>query len=365
MRIDARAGLWSFGPTPAQPPAVAVLEVAGAVLEWTVDDPAGVAATFVTVTDVAAAQWLWRLVGAGGHAALVDVLGGDAVDGSIDLPGIEPDADALIPLRRLALGHWARRWWPGSLRDGIPTLDAALLDAEVALLAAAAQDYFDDDALDADVAGLLASHQAALLAHRRDGDPRVVELVDACAEVAEDAGVWDVDAAVPASARRADYALAAGGRGGRAQPSVASGVSSIDWAAVPAGLFDAADDTVAWRVDVTDTGSVATVRVATAGTRPAAGVPVRLRSGPVSGAGVLDEDGLARFDLAGETGPVVEVVAWNHDWAPTTVSVGADVDPAPDADVMRRRIRDYARGRLARPGADAFLAEILAAEADY
>jgi len=31
----------------------------------------------------------------------------------------------------------------------------------------------------------------------------------------------------------------------------------------------------------------------------------------------------------------------------------------------RERVRDFARSRLAQPGADAFLAEILAAEADY
>ena len=57
MKLEARSEGWSGGPVVADVPAVAVLEVSGAVLEWTVDDPAGAAATRMTVTDVVAADY--------------------------------------------------------------------------------------------------------------------------------------------------------------------------------------------------------------------------------------------------------------------------------------------------------------------
>jgi hypothetical protein len=45
--------------------------------------------------------------------------------------------------------------------------------------------------------------------------------------------------------------------------------------------------------------------------------------------------------------------------------VGADLPEPVEAAEIRQRIRAFARRRLASPGADAFLAEILAAESDY
>ena len=56
----------------------------------------------------------------------------------IELTGVDVRPGSLEPLRRLALGHWLRRWWPASQRDGIAALDGALLDAEIAVLTAAA-----------------------------------------------------------------------------------------------------------------------------------------------------------------------------------------------------------------------------------
>jgi hypothetical protein len=44
------------------------------------------------------------------------------------------------------------------------------------------------------------------------------------------------------------------------------------------------------------------------------------------------------------------------------VTIGADVGESPQ---VRQRVRTFARARLARPGPDAFLAELLAAESDY
>jgi hypothetical protein len=46
----------------------------------------------------------------------------------------------------------------------------------------------------------------------------------------------------------------------------------------------------------------------------------------------------------------------------TRVTIGADVEESAD---IRQRVRAFARARLTQPGADAFLAEILAAESDY
>ena len=367
MRFDADSGLWSTGPTVAAPPAAAVLELSGAVLEWTVDDPSSTAR--ITFTDVPAAEWLWRVVGEAGHVAVLAALGeGAAEEGRVvEVPGTEPSPDVLVPLRRIAVGHWLRRWWPASSRDGIVALDPAVLDGEIALLTAAAQDFFAEDTLDSDVAELLRWHGASLVAGAHGDDPRVAELVDACHELADELGVVEWSNLVVSEARsqrRDDYALAAGPEPVRSGAlTIARGVGSVNWTAVPPGLFDAADGTVDWAIEMAGPSAVAAVRVVT--TAPAAGVEVRLRSGVLSAVGVLDDDGRATLPLVGaQQQPVTETQAWDHDWPTTAVTVGADVD-SDDAARIRERIRSFARARLAQPGPDAFLAEILAAESDY
>jgi hypothetical protein len=147
-------------------PLTAVLEVSGAVLSWVVDDPAAPAA--ITFTDLTRADWLWRLVGESAHAAL---LSGQPLTGALTLA-----AEPAAALRRLALGHWLRRWWPASRHDGIVALDPALLDAEIAVLTAAADGFFTDDTLDSDVAALLAPHAVGLAVAALSGDPRVADL---------------------------------------------------------------------------------------------------------------------------------------------------------------------------------------------
>lgn len=59
---------------------------------------------------------------------------------------------------------------------------------------------------------------------------------------------------------------------------------------------------------------------------------------------------------------MTDTVAWGHDWRETTVTIGADIG---EDRAVRDRVRTFARTRLLRPGADAFLAEVLAAESDY
>ncbi|MGN7781726.1 hypothetical protein ACTJJE_19720 [Mycolicibacterium sp. 22603] len=352
MKLIAHDGLWTTGGAPAAPPAVAVLEVAGAVLAWPVDEPE--APVHLTFTDIAAADWLWRAAGESGHVALVAAVGAVVPDPSavIDVPGVELAAETLAPLRRLALGHWLRRWWPASMRDAIAELDAAVLDAEIAILTAAAQDYFVEDTFDSDIDELLRPHRAVLAGLRSSADPRVAELAESCAELVD---LPDpVDIGLPR--HRDDYALAAGGPGTATRAPIGGGTASISWGAVPAGVFDAAEDTVDWSVHADDAGRVI-LTVRTAVMAPADGIAVRLRSDGITAEAVLAADGTASAAL-----PITEPAAWNHDWRAASLTVGG---PATEDRDGRDRIRAFVRRRLRAGAPDAFLAEVLAAEGDY
>ncbi|OBK20643.1 hypothetical protein A5634_12255 [Mycobacterium asiaticum] len=375
MKLSAESGLWTLGPaaTHEQPtPLLAVLEVSGAVLSWIVDDPAGVDAPQITFTDPNRADWLWRVVGQSGHIALIAAT---TTSDEPDLTELDITPGSMAALRRLALGHWLRRWWPASQRDGTPGLDRALLDVEVALLTHGAQSYFTDDTLDSDVTDLLAPHAAALIDHIRTGDPRVRDLVGAGAELAEEVGLDGVDwaelsaaaadwpAAQSVTGYRDDYALAAGSETGLASTAISSGVTSINWGAVPPGIFDAAEDTVGWRVETAGPAVVAVVRAAVIGPEPATDIAVRVMSGNVSGAAALDAAGRATVPLVdAQQRALPETVAWNHDWPATSVVVGADVTEQRE---VRERIRRWVQTRLDQSPPDAFLAEILAAESAY
>jgi hypothetical protein len=379
MKLVADAGLWRTGPTTAaapDTPLAAVLEVSGAVLSWTIDDPPGDAPTQITFTDLARADWLWRILGESGHVALASAVEGAATQ-NIELTGIDILPGSVDPLRRLAIGHWLRRWWPASRRDGIAGLDRALLDVEVALLTVGAQGFFTDDTLDSDVAQLLAPHATALISHAVGNDPRVVDLVRAGAGLADEIGVdeddWtELSAALDDSVavlslpsdRRDDYALAAGADGSpRSIAEIARGVASIQWSGVPPAVFDAAEDTVEWTVRVAGTTPVAAVWADVIGPDPGTGIAVQLRSGAIAGAGVLDADGRATVALIDAAQrPMSEAAAWDHDWPATVVIVGAQVS---ETRATRERVRQWARARLDRPPPDAFLAEILASESAY
>jgi hypothetical protein len=364
MKLIAAQGVWNIGAPVEAAPLTAVLEVSGAVLSWPVDEPE--APAHVAFTDIARADWLWRVVGDAGHAALVAAADAPAAAGaSLTVSGVQAQNAAVAPLRRLAVGHWLRRWWPASRLDGISGLDLALLDAELALLTDAAQDYFTDDTLDSDAAELLRPHVLRLVELEREGDPRVIEIVRRCADLADDLGVVGLDSPLPsladaAGGRRDDYALVAGGEGPFGGAVIARGAGPIAWGAVPPGTFDAAEQALQWRI-ADARPAVAHVQTALVGGGSPAGLEVRLQAGQVTGTGVLDDDGRATLPLrAGDGGPLAE--PWDQDWAGTVVSVGADVVESPET---RDRVRAFARARLARPGDDAFLAEILTAEADY
>lgn len=117
MKLTVDSGLWALGSEVEAPPEVAVLEVSGAVLAWTIHDAAQVVR--ITFTDLPAADWLWRLVGEAGHVAVVAAAETATEAGSVDLADVLPLPEPLAALRRLAVGHWLRRWWPASARDGI------------------------------------------------------------------------------------------------------------------------------------------------------------------------------------------------------------------------------------------------------
>jgi hypothetical protein len=381
MRLLTDSGLWSTAARLSPGPLVAVLEVSGAVLSWTIDEVA--ARPQITFTDPRRADWLWRVLGEAGHLAVAAALD-DPGAPSIELAGVDLIDGSTARLRRLAVGHWLRRWWPASDRDGIAGLDPALLAAEIAVLTAAAQDFFTDDTLDSDVGELLTPHSVALTAHIRAGDSRIVDLVRTCADLAEEIGLdtlgWpELFAALEdstestlagtalAAGRADDYALAAGTDPGRVGPDViATGVGSLQWTAVPPAIFDAAEGTISWTVAAFDGLALALIGVAISGPGRAIGTPVRLQSGGLSATGVLDAGGRAELRLVDAARqPVTEAAAWGHSWQATLVTIGADTPGVGESIEVRQRVRRYALARLAQPAADAYLAEIVAAESDY
>lgn len=376
MRLDGESGLWRIGPAVADVPLAAVAEVDGAILAWTVDEPGQPAQ--ITLTDADRADWLWRVLGESGHRAVADTAGRPPEHAAgVNLSGVEVLPGALDGVRRLAVGHWLRRWWPASIRDGIAGLDPALLDAEIALVAAESEDFVGEDTLDSDIGALLAPHAAALTTHLIWGDPRVVDLVARCVELAEEIGVdapgWAELAdtladrtaiSASSSAHRDDYALAAGSADGPATTGlIARGATSMAWSAVPGGIFDAAEDTVRWAVTADDDLVSAVLHIPVVGPGTPIGIPVELRCGAYTAAGALDDAGRAKIAVLDAGNQAVSVpTAWDHDWSATTVTVGAPTSETAD---VRHRVRRFARRRLAEPGPDSYLAEILAAESDY
>ncbi|MBP2451676.1 hypothetical protein [Mycolicibacterium lutetiense] len=363
MRLGADGGLWSSGPVADDVPLVAVLEVSGAVLSWVVDGGAGEPPS-ITFTDPERADWLWRVVGEAGHVALLDALHHREFGEPVDLAGVEVLPGTTGALRRLAIGHWLRRWWPASDRDGIGALERPLLDAELALLTVTAEDFFTDDSLDSDVAGLLAPHLGMLSSYARQGDPRVVVLVEECRELAGEIGL-DWPDTVETEPQRDDYALAAGtGDGAAAAGVIARGADTVVWSAVPPGVFDAAEGTIEWSVLGDGSATVAMVQVALSGPDSPVGIQVGLRGNGCAASGSLDATGRAVLELRDPEGrSLTETQAWNLDWARTAVRVGAK--GAAESAEARGRVREFARARLAAGAPGAFLAEVRAAESDY
>ncbi|WP_439380919.1 hypothetical protein [Amycolatopsis lexingtonensis] len=272
---------------------------------------AGVPATMrVELSDAAAAEpWLTRLVGE--ERALEAITAGYA------------EVPARPELAALALLLWARRWWPASPVLGIPSLDPALLDLEAAVATTAVAE------------GVLDGFEATpgelfdAAAERIVATAVADEVRDLCQRLSvwfddrDDVGRAEAAAALAAtvSPGQRAYALAAGSEGTPAgQGILAAGRASVDWARVPPGVLDAAEDTVTWRIVAAPTGTRLAVEVAGAfadaaltafATRDGevvAEVPLRLGVGRFSGAAELTGDvhiglvvGVTAEALAGTT----------------------------------------------------------------
>ncbi|MFC3450508.1 hypothetical protein [Amycolatopsis speibonae] len=255
----------------------------------------------IELSDAGAAEpWLTRLVGAETSLAALS-------QGQADVP-------ARPELGRLALLLWLRRWWPASPSLGVPSLDPALLDLETAVATADVEELAEGllDSFEASPAELFDAAIAddALLAA---APPVADEVRGLCARLAawfddqDDVVRAEAAAEVPARlenvapSQRA-YALAAGTDPAVSSEGVlANGRSSVDWARVPPGVLDAAEDTVTWRIvtaaavtrlEVEVAGAfadAAITAVAVHDGEPFAEVPLALGAGRFTGTADLDE----------------------------------------------------------------------------
>ncbi|GAB10581.1 hypothetical protein GOARA_061_00200 [Gordonia araii NBRC 100433] len=329
------------------------LEVAGGIFTWNVMDPE--AAPRLHLWSPADATWLWRIVGEQGHVDVVAALAEHRdADVAVDSPG------ELAILRRLAWGHWLRRWWPASVIDGIEELPRVVLDIEVALLTDDCEAYFDEVSFDGDPHALLAAH----------GEDAIGSLAThASAEVRALHGRWigreggaarPRETAVPG--RADDYALAAGSETFAAPGTgIAQGRASVAWESVPANTFDAAENTIAWSVDAAPE-VVADVAVALLPGRAAIPLPVTLSLPdlPMRVRATLEPTGLVRVAL-----PLTAAQAWRIDWSALVCAVG-ETNGA-DSRGQRNRVRSLVRRRIGGidDGTPLFVAERLVADADY
>ncbi|MFF7547357.1 hypothetical protein ACFZCU_27535 [Streptomyces canus] len=367
----------------------AVLDVAGAVLTWPVlgapDPPSA------EVHDRGRAQqWLWALYGERVATAVHDRTAAEPVGVRV---AADP-TDLAGSAARLALGHWAARWWPASYPDGIPALEQDVLGLELAALTHRCQQLFDDegdqpddctaelieehrDALDPLIQWWRAAPQSADTARHLES---VLRLIDHAADTIgldgpalrhlrsslhqrRPAGV-PVDPGSLFARHGGGYALAAGETlvaGGRV---IARGSGTNDWRRYPPGFVDAAEDAVSWTARALGAGRRIEVEVV-AHTAAPAGVPlvaeVHVNGGPPNRVPLTRTDdrwtGRADLDpglLGGTAPPRIEVGVLlpgfdpgPFDAGPFALGSGSDQVPGEDrARVARDAIRALARRRL-------------------
>ncbi|MFI0089588.1 hypothetical protein [Streptomyces bobili] len=368
----------------------AVLDVAGAVLTWPVLGPTGLPAA--EIHDVGQAQqWLWAVYGERTAAAVDAVASGTPAD-ELTLPE-QPTALAEAAAR-LALGHWAARWWPTSYLDGIPALEPDVLGLELAALTHECQQLLDESG-EAEGAELLEEHLAALdplIRWRQSAAPprqldRVLRLID---DAADNAGL-DGDAlrrlrsaleqdhrptTTPLDltelfVRRQEFALAAGNLRTATGRVIARGSGTNDWCRYPPGFVDAAEDAVSWTAYALGAGRRIEVEVVADIAAPTGGVhlaaEVRVDGSAPNRVPLARRDdvwtGRADLDIPASATPGIDV---------GILLPGFDPGPGADDGAAREAVRALARHRLgvaatphgseaAHP--DPFLAEIAAATA--
>ncbi|WP_134661687.1 MULTISPECIES: hypothetical protein [unclassified Amycolatopsis] len=335
-----------------------VLAADGGLIRFALADLLGasVPSMRIELTDASAAEpWLTRLVGA--EASLTALR-----DGYVDVP-------ARPELARLALLLWARRWWPASPLLGIPSLDPALLDFEAAVATAdVAEGLLDGfEATPAELfdqavsAGLV-----AVAGPVADEVRRLCEQLSAWFDREDDLDRAEATASLAARVapgQRA-YALAAGsGPAASGEGVLAEGRASVDWARVPSGVLDAAEDTVAWRIVATRTAARLDVEVsgalddasltavATRDGAPFAEVALHLGSAGFAGTTDLDEAG-AR--LAATSSGRIDLIVGAAD---------PDVDGTTSED--RAEVISLVRSRESLPPEARTLAERAAADEEF
>ncbi|WP_200305184.1 hypothetical protein [Streptomyces adelaidensis] len=370
----------------------AVLDVAGATLTWPVLGSPGLPTA--EIHDVERAQqWLWALYGertaATVHTHTHTYSDAHTAGRPTDAAPLTEQVTALAAgAARLALGHWAARWWPASYLDGIPALEQDVLGLELAALTHECQQLFDDagdqgDQPDDNAAELIADHQAALAPlirwwrdARQPTHPahpthpthpvlpvvlqldHVLRLID---DAADNAGLdgeplrllrssLEQDSGPPAGAPldlgtlfagRRGYALAAGeplATGGRV---IARGSGTNDWRRYPPRFVDAAENAVSWTASAVGAGRRIEVEVVADVAAPVGGVhlaaEVTVNGGPPTRVRLAGRDdawtGRADLDI-----PAAAL--------PPRIEVGVllpGFDPGPDPDTSSRATRDAVR----------------------
>ncbi|MDQ0603621.1 hypothetical protein QF037_007966 [Streptomyces canus] len=378
------------GPSAGPPFTRAVLDVAGAVLTWPVLGPTGLPAA--EIHDVGRAQqWLWALYGER-TAAAVDAVASGTPAAELTLPE-QPTALAEAAAR-LALGHWAARWWPTSYLDGIPALEPDVLGLELAALTHECQQLLDASG-ELEGTELLKEHLAALdplIRWRRSAAPprqldRVLRLID---DAADNVGL-DGEAlrrlgpaleqdhrptATPLDlselfARQQEFTLAAGSLRTATDRVIARGSGTNDWCRYPPGFVDASEGAVSWTAYALGAGRRIEVEVVADIAAPVGGVhlaaEVHVDGSPSDRVPLARRDdvwsGRADLDIPASTTPSIEVGI-----------LLPGFDPGPDTDdrAAREAVRALARHRLGVAAAphdsaaahpDSFLAEIVATAA--
>ncbi len=305
---------------------------------------------------------------------------------------------SLVALRRLAMGHWLRRYWPAGDRTGFGHLDPLLMDCELATLAWS----LDDILLTRQHAGpLLAPHAARLVDLVDDGvgTGQRARLLRAALEVArhtlapshpayaavceltaegEDPGAavltFERRQGAPTTVPRSHVALAAstttGGADGRR-------VDEVDWQQVPGQVLDWGPDSVEWTLRRDGVLWEVEVTVLAGATPPRPDAPSNLRAVVFTRAatGQPREVGAAALEWAIGGGALVGVVPLGAVTDPPDVDLDVDalvvnvVDasvrtPWPADRATLRRLQQQARELvMARESAeDTFLAERVAFE---
>ncbi|GAA5103134.1 hypothetical protein [Nocardia iowensis] len=335
VRIRRAAdGLWIIAPDGAPTVLdgaagsdVLVLEVAGGHLTWQLFGGQTIPAA--VIDDVQLAQeWLWAVFGE--EIALAVDAGGTGEFGVV--PGLP---ELVASAWRLGYAHWAARWWPASIIDGIAPLDERLLLDEIAALSGECEMLVDG----ADASFVAQTGQLPGIRGRTD-----------------------------------DYALAAGPA--TSVPSgvlvLARGTGGWDWRHCPPGLLDASDNAVSWAVVRGAGTTTVLVRVVAApqlrGDVPRHLLPhalVRTAAGTIEATLALDGDAWTTevtAPVGAESGVAVQV---------SVPGVGVEDSAESSGPDNRQRVREFAALRLSRATetpdnlADApLLAEMAAAASD-